>query len=153
MARLIGKALTPDLTRYLRARNEGRFTDVILVTTTDEANAPHVAMLSHWEVFAADASNIMLATYADSRTTRNLMRRQVVMLVVVNRRMSYYVRGVAKLLKKRMEEDPYNSMFAIRVKAVYKDTLPGTKILSGITFAKSPGAEPHGPLHAELVRG
>lgn len=153
MARLIGKRLPSKLLSYLRAKTEGSFGEVILIATTDETNTPHLAMLSHWEIYGGSAVSVNLATYDDSKTTKNMKRNGRVTLVVVNRRMTYYVKGRASLRKRRMSQDPYNSMFVVKVKGVYEDKLPGTKILSGITFSKAPGIEPHEALHSELTEG
>ncbi len=153
MARLIGRRLPDKLLEYLQAKTEGRFRDVILAATVDEANTPHMAMLSLSEVYAGSRGSIRLATYRDSKTTSNLRRNGRVTIVAINRLMAYYVKGSSSLKKERMREDSDNSMFVVRVKGVYEDELPGTKILSGITFAKEPGVEPHEALHAELVKG
>lgn len=153
MARLVGGRLPKRLLGYLGAKTDGKLKDVILVATTDETNTPHMAMLSHWEVYAASSKSIRLATYDDSRTTRNMRRNGRVTLVAISRQMAYYVKGLASLRKERMREDPHNSMFVVEVKEVYEDVLPGTKILSGITFSKARSIEPHEALRAELTRG
>jgi hypothetical protein len=153
MARLVGRSLPDRLLSYLRARTDGRFKEVLLLATIDETNTPHMAMLSHWEAYANSSRSIRLATYDDSKTTRNMERNGRVTLVAVNRRMTYYVKGLARLRKKQMREDQHNSMFVVRVKGVYEDELPGTRITSGITFSKAAGAEPHEALYSELVEG
>lgn len=153
MSRLLGRELPQDLVSSLDAGPGPKFEDVILMVTVDESSRPHVAMLSRWEVFAAGKGELRLATYVDSTTTKNLIRNGAVTLVLVNERMSYYVKGTARLLRETMRVDPHNSMLGVAVTQVYEDRLPGAEMLSGMRFAKAPGVEPHEALFSELVSG
>ena len=152
MSRLKGRVLPEDLLRRIGQAGIP-FEEVILMLTVDEESWPHVAMLSHWEVFAPDSMTIRAATYLGSRTSNNLLRDGKVTLVFVNETMSYYVKGDARLTRERMSSDSSNSLFTITVAQVYEDVLEGAAIKTGITFSKSSGTEPHEDLFLELVAG
>ncbi len=126
--------------------------NVILLATSDKEGWPHIAMLSNWEVFAKDGTNIRVAAYDSSTTTANLLRNGRATLALIDRGMTYYVKGKATLLKRNAESDAYNSIFKIRVSEVLEDKLLGTKITSGITYRKEKGVEPHEELYEELTR-
>ena len=57
MSRPKGRVLPEDLLRRI-GQTGLPFEDVILMLTVDEESWPHVAMLSHWQVFAADERTI-----------------------------------------------------------------------------------------------
>ncbi len=151
MSRLTGKTLNGRVLRKLRG-NPSRSGNVILLATSDKEGWPHIAMLSNWEVFAKDKTNIQIATYDSSTTTANLLRNGRVTMTLIDSGMTYYVKGKATLLKRHAESDAYNSIFGIRVRKVLEDKLTGTRITSGITFRKEKGVEPHEELHEELTR-
>ena len=93
----IGNRLPDDLFNILRNEDvtleQGR---AILVNTIDGNGWPHSALLSYREVFAFDQTNILMVTYADSTTTRNMRANGKVTLNFVDERMSYYVKGSAR---------------------------------------------------------
>ena len=150
MSRLLGGALTRPLLHYLKGdpkKNEGR---AILLLTVDEGGWPHAALLSSWEVFASDNRNIRLATYNGTTTTSNLERVAVATLVLFDSGKTYYIKGSAALIRRRLKSDASNSLFNFRVKSVFEDSIPGVKI-RGINFLSRPDVEGHGTLRRELA--
>lgn len=119
------------------------------MATTGRDGWPHFAMLSSTEVFAKDRSNVRLATYDSSNTTKNLLRSGLVTLMLLDSGLSCYVKGRARLVK-RSESDQGNLIFNVRVTKVFEDKMAGTRITGGVTFRKSSGVEPHEKLFEEL---
>ena len=152
MSRLLGKILNRRLRNHLSRRPSSEGGNAILLATSDNEGWPHIAMLSNWEVFAGDKTSIRIATYDSSVTTANLMRNNRATLVSVDNGATYYVKGMAILLKKHAKSDANNAIFEMRVRKVLEDKLPGTKITSGITYTKEKGVEPHEELYEELKR-
>jgi hypothetical protein len=152
MSRLVGKKLAGQLLQYLKMSPENQEGKAILFVTVDSDGWPHVAMLSSWEVFATDARNIKIATYASSTTTRNLKRNGRATIVVIDAGLTYYIKGTAILVRVRLRSDRYNSLFNLEVEGVLKDSLPGARITGGIAFERAKGAEEHGPLYEEISK-
>jgi hypothetical protein len=112
---------------------------VVVVSTTDEHGFPHPALLSYFEVVATDRRTIRLATYAESRTTRNATRDGKLTLVFVEAEFVYYVKGVVRQLAASMRATPYNTKLDVQVEEVLRDAPdpvrePGAHIASGIRY-------------------
>ena len=106
MARSRTKALTDDL--YLRLNGseiESVAALAIVVCTVDAEGWPHPAMLSYFEVAAADRQNVRLAIYNDSRTCANMRERGKATLVVVDKDLVCYIRGVVEQVVPAMAAD------------------------------------------------
>ena len=71
MSTRVGEALPDDLFDALSGSDLRGVADrVVVVSTVDDRGIPHPALLSYFEVVAVDRRTIRLATYAESRTTR-----------------------------------------------------------------------------------
>jgi hypothetical protein len=150
MSRLLGKALTNSLLDYLRSDPKSQEGRAILLVTVDPQGWPHAALLSSWEVFATDDTNIKVATYVGSSTTANLERGGKATLVFFDAGNTYYIKSSVTLTRKRLESDASNSLFNLKVESVLEDSMPGVKV-TGISFEGSADVEQHAPLHREIV--
>ena len=140
MSTRVGDQLPEDLFHALSGRDLRATADrVIVVTTTDERGFPHPALLSYFEVVATDVRTIRLATYAESRTTRNATRDGKLTLVFVDAQFVYYVKGAVRQLARSMHATPYNAKLDVQVEEVLRaapDPVrePGAHISSGIRY-------------------
>src|SRR5579872_5190983 len=94
MAKSLGPKLPPDLAMRLYQPDETNSRQrVIIVTTVDQDGWPRHMMLSHYEVVAKDQSHLLMLTYAESKSTRNLLRSGLATLLFFDEEMNYYVRA------------------------------------------------------------
>ena len=149
LAKFIGGALTRALLRFLQDDPAKREGEVILLVTVDSGGWPHVALLSHWEVYATDDENIKVATYVGTTTTSNLKKNGKATLVLFYEGNGYYVKGSARLVREHLRRDSDNYLFNLEVASVLEDSMPGVRV-AGANFEGVPGEE-HGPLHEEIV--
>ena len=144
MSKLVGDELPDDLYQRLLGNNlEQNAEKVILLATVDEGGWPHLAMLSYFEVIAKDQRNLRLATYTNSRTTRNMRANGKATISIIDERTVYYVKGNIEEITREMECAPQNSKLHFRVEKVLADAAneefePGAYVASGVTY-KSPG--------------
>ncbi|MBI2186903.1 MAG: pyridoxamine 5'-phosphate oxidase family protein [Acidobacteria bacterium] len=140
MSTHVGDRLPDDLFAALSGGDLTAVADcVIVVSTVDEHGFPHPALLSYFEVVAIDPRTIRLATYADSRSTRNATRGGKLTLVFVDAAFVYYVKGAIRPLAASMRSTPYNAKLEMRVEEVLRDAPdpvrePGAHIASGIRY-------------------
>jgi len=140
MSRPLGSELPLDLLERLSGRDlEGVAEKVIQIFTVDAKGWPHAALLSYFEVVAKDAQRIRTATYAASTTTANLRRTGKVTLVIIDRRVAYYVKATATELRASMIATDWNAAMECRVEQVSIDEPneelePGAYVSSGITY-------------------
>lgn len=140
MSKSLGDELNDDLRRRLSGDDlEGCAEKVILIATMDDQSRPHPAMLSYFEVVAADRKNIRMATYRDSKTTGNMRRNGKATISLIDQRVAYYIKGSVAELKREMFCSPHNSKLNLRVEAVLADEAneefePGAYVSSGVTY-------------------
>lgn len=140
MSTRVGDQLPDDLFDALSGRDLAAVADrVVVVSTTDESGFPHPALLSFFEVVATDRRTIRLATYAESRTTRNATRDGRLTLIFVDAEFVYYVKGAVRQLAASMGATPYNAKLDVLVQEVLRDAPdpvrePGAHIASGIRY-------------------
>ena len=141
MTRLVGSELPPDLARRFSTETIERYAqNVVSMITEGEDGWPHPAMLSHFEIVARDAQNLRLATYADSRTTGNMLRTGKLTIVVVDAGMAYYLKGTVEELLPSMKSAPHNALLNFRVEQVLADHADVERegeptITSGMTYS------------------
>ena len=149
----VGDQLPGDLFEALSARDLAAVADrVVVVSTTDERGFPHPAILSYFEVTATDRRTIRLATYAESRTTRNATRNGKVTLIFVDAEFVYYVKGTARQRVASMRVAPHNANLEVQVEEVLRDAPdpvrePGAHIATGIRYVN-----PQRPTELERAR-
>jgi len=100
-------------------------------------------MLSYFEVIAKDQRNLRLATYKDSRTTRNMRTNGKATISIFYERTVYYVKGNVEEIDREMECAPQNSKLNFHVEEVLTDAAneefePGAYVAGGVTY-KNPG--------------
>jgi hypothetical protein len=140
MSTHVGGALPDDLFEALRGRDLAAVADrVVVVSTVDERGFPHPALLSYFEVVALNHRTIRLATYAESRTTRNAKREGKLTLVFVDAAFVYYVKGTARQLAGSMRTAPHNAKLECQVLEVLRDAPdpvrePGARVATGIRY-------------------
>lgn len=140
MSALIGTELTDDLQDRLRGADLERFADLVIpIVTVDADGWPHPALLSYFEVVAADSRTIRLAAYAESTTTANMRRNGKLTIMVIDERATYYVKGTVEQLARHMVCAPENSKLSMRVERVLTDLPdphfePDAYIASGVTY-------------------
>ena len=147
MTRFVGDHLPEDLYQRLAGRHLSAHAEkAILVCTVDAGGWPHPALLSYFEVVAKDERNIRLATYKDSSTTNNMRRNGKLTILIVDKRIAYYLKGTAEELVREMNSSPHNSKLNFRLEQVLADEAneeyePGVYLTSGVTYKRS--ADPH----------
>ena len=135
MAKSLGSKLPKDLAmRLYQPDEENARQRVILVTTVDQDGWPRHLMLSHYEVVAKDQSHMLLLTYADSKSTKNLLKTGMASLLFLDEGMSYFVRVKCTQADKKIEDAPNEVLFNAEVIDVLEDKYPSTRITSGIRF-------------------
>jgi len=135
LAKSLGSKLPENLAMRLYQPDEDKARQrVILVTTVDQDGWPRHLMLSYYEVVAKDQSHMLLLTYADSKSTKNLLRTGMASLLFLDEEMSYFVRVKCRQADKMIEEAPNEVLFNAEVIDVLEDKYPTTKITSGIKF-------------------
>jgi len=140
MSTHVGEALPDDLFEALSGRDLAAAADrVVMVSTVDDRGYPHPALLSYFEVAASDRRTIRLATYAESRTTRNASRGGKLTLVFAEATFVYYVKGTVRQLAASMRATPHNAKLEMQVTEVLRDAPdpvrePGAHISTGIRY-------------------
>jgi hypothetical protein len=136
----VGEELPDDLYGALSGRDLAACADrVVVISTVDDRGFPHPALLSYFEVVAIDRRAIRLATYAESRTTRNATRDGRLTLIFVDIEFVYYVKATVRQLAASMRATPYNTKLEIQVQEVLRDAPdpvrePGAHIAIGIRY-------------------
>lgn len=72
MSENLGKSLPNSIYSMLRKDNRSRENSVIFILTIDSKGYPHVAMLSPYQVCAADDSSFVFSIYTTSSSCNNL---------------------------------------------------------------------------------
>ena len=140
MSKSLGDELNDDLWHRLNGEDLKSCADkVILIATMDDQGRPHPAMLSYFEVVAADRRNIRLATYRDSNTTENMRRNGKATISIIDERIAYYIKGSVAEVKTEMFCSPHNSKLNLQVQAVLADEAdeefePGAYVSSGVNY-------------------
>ena len=136
MAKSLGPKLPPELAMRLYQPGEtNSWQRVILVTTMDEDGWPRHMMLSHYEVVAKDQSHLLMLTYADSKSAKNLMSRGQASLLFLDEEMNYYVRVKCAPDKRKIADASGEMLFSAEVVDVLEDRFPTTKIISGLKYS------------------
>lgn len=136
MAKIVGRDIPQELAEYIgdigRRRESGV---VVLLISIDEGGWPHVAMLSLWEVVLKSPKKLVIATYSNSTTTRNLRERRLLTMAFIDRGMAYYVKGTASMIKVVEDIAPSVATFQVDVSVVMVEEV-AEEIESGISYRK-----------------
>ncbi|MCA1646262.1 MAG: pyridoxamine 5'-phosphate oxidase family protein [Chloroflexi bacterium] len=136
MTRSLGDQLPDAVCELLNgadlARREGL---TFLLLTTDEANWPHMAMLSVGEVVAMDERTLRAGLWLHSSSTKNLTRAGRGMLTLIVEGNGYYVRLEARRGPDLdLGADGRLAYFVMDVKEVQEDSTDYATLTSGVTF-------------------
>ena len=137
---MLGSQLPPDLVDRLSGRNlEALAAKVVQIVTVDAQGWPHAALLSYFELVARDATHIRCATYAKSTTSGNMRRSGKVTFLIIDERLSYYVKAHATEIAPAMKTTDWNAAFECQVEQVLADEVneeyePGAYVASGVTY-------------------
>ena len=140
MSRVVGSELPPDLMARLSGRDlQPVASKVIQIVTIDEGGWPHAALLSYFEVVAADRRRVRLASYANSTTSANMRRSGKVTFVIIDHRLAYYIKAHAVEIAPAMQVMQWNAAFDCRVEQVLSDETSeeyeaGAYIAGGVTY-------------------
>jgi hypothetical protein len=147
MAKIVGKELPEDLFRKLSGQDlESQTGKAILICTIDEAGWPHPAMLSYLEVIALNRSNLRMATYVSSSTTRNMRRSGHATLSFIDSGMAYYVKGKARLISETVRSRTGVCKLNLEIDSVLSDQAnpeleAEARVTSGVTYQSQGDAE------------
>jgi hypothetical protein len=108
--------------------------DTYLLLTTSEAGWPHVAMLSVGEVLAIDRAALRLGLWPGTRSTENLSRSGLGVLMAVRPPATYYVRLRVGALGEVPVEDRRLAVFSAAVEDVLEDIVDYARVTQGIRF-------------------
>ncbi len=139
MSKHLGSDLPDEILRRLNGADLEAVADrVIVVCSVDDRGFPHAALLSCFEVLAIDSRTIRLATYAESRTTRNARRERRLTLLLIDAEFVYYIKGSVEDVAP-MRVTPHNASVTLRVADVLADAPdpafePGAYIATGIRY-------------------
>ncbi|HKC19610.1 MAG TPA: pyridoxamine 5'-phosphate oxidase family protein [Candidatus Dormibacteraeota bacterium] len=135
MPRSLGPRLPADVQVLLNGQDlPGREGDTFLLITAPEDGWPHVAMLSVGEVFAANESELRLALWPGSQTTKNLTAGALGLLMVIASGAAYYVRLRCRRLADAAVRERPRALFSATVDEVLQDTVDYAEITGGIGF-------------------
>ena len=137
----MSKALGSELPQVLVDRLSGhdiasKWGQTIPLVTVDSDGFPHFAILSYGEIIAISAHELRIGLYPNSSTTRNILARPRLSLLIVDGDSVYYVKGTAS-------EQPAEGIvrFDVRAEQVLVDNEPGAHITSGLGFEMAQGKE------------
>lgn len=159
MSKYVSSELPDDLLQRLNGSDLEAVADrVVVVCSADERGFPHAALLSYFEVVALDRRTIRLATYAESRTTRNSRRERKLTLLFIEPDFVYYIKGAVEELSASMRVIPHSAKLSMHVAEVLRDEPdpelePGAYIATGIRYVNPRRAqelERARLVHAEL---
>ncbi len=138
MSRLLGTELTEEIFNRLDGDDvTSQAGKAIVVVSVDDGGWAHPAMLSYYEVIAKNRSRIDLAIGKSSTTAKNLRRAGKITLLVTDRGINYYLKGIAREIRESMEGAPFMSLFRVEVEQLLEDQEPDAAITSGVTFSRS----------------
>ena len=72
-------------------------------------------MLSHYEVVAKDQSHLLMLTYADSKSAKNLLTTGMASLLFLDEEMNYFVRVKCKPADQKVKDAPNEILFNAEV--------------------------------------
>ena len=139
MSRSLGNQLPPALLSLLDGQDIAAKTGVaLLLATVDAEGRPHPALLSVGEVLAPAATELRLALYTTSSTTRNLRRSGAFAVALAHGGLAYYVKATAREIPDAI---PGLAAFQATVDEVLEDGESIAQVTSGFAIELAPGGE------------
>jgi hypothetical protein len=144
MSKLLGNELSDALLKRLSgaavASHEGK---IIPIFSLDECGWPHPALLSYYEIVAKNALLLEMAIWKDSSTANNLRRIGKIALMITDKGVNFYIKGVVKEVEKELAGAPQVSRFQITVEQLLEDQEPNAQITSGMTYSRAKERDPN----------
>jgi hypothetical protein len=146
MARLIGRALTPQFLERLSQRDlENRLGVAMPLVTVDADGRPHPMLISYLEVRAYDPGTIGLVIHAGTTSTANLAARDVATLAIVEADVVAYVKLRRVDGPLPVVEEPRLVYFLLAVEELREDTATaeeaGARIVAGPRYEPAPALD------------
>lgn len=159
MAKRIGKELPEDAFNLLKPSDlSAKRNRVVQIITVNPAGWPDAGMLSYADIIAKDRKTLRLATWSDGECALDLRHNGKLVVLVIDRDMAYYVRGLAeetgdgqdklKDINQEGGESPL-AFFQVRVEEVFEDRVPTARVLGGVTFE---GSEAEDRAHQAILK-
>ncbi len=92
MSENLGKSLPNSIYSLLSKDNRNRENSVIFILTMDREGFPHVAMLSPYQICAAETNSFVFSIYSASSSCNNLKRDRRSTLIIQADEGVYYVK-------------------------------------------------------------
>jgi pyridoxamine 5'-phosphate oxidase-like protein len=112
---------------------QARAGETICVSTVGEDGWPHAALLSTGEVLAVSATELLVAVWPSSNTSKNLRREGRLTLSLVADGALIYIRATATLEAEHQTSLDL-TVFRLQVEAVKEDRSTYADVTSGVTF-------------------
>lgn len=127
-----GAALPEAVLRLLDGEDlEAKEGETFLLLTAAEDGWPRLALLSAGEVYAPSATELRLALWPKSTTTRNLSANRRATLAVIHQGVAYY----AELEAQRVADSEHGlARFRAEVRSVRVDEVGYAELTSGVRF-------------------
>lgn len=137
MSQVVGN----ELTRELLERLDGRSVDshegkIIPIFTIDELGWAHPAVLSYYEIVAKNASTLDMALWKNSSTANNLRLKGKITIMISDKGVNYYVKGIVQETEAEMTGAPAVSRFRVTIEQVIEDQEPNAEITTGLTYRR-----------------
>ena len=159
MAKWVSQELPEDAFALLKPGTIGaKRNKVVQIVTVSPDGWPDAGMLSYADIIAKDRKTLHMATWADGECARDLRSNGRLAILVFDRDMAYYVRGMAEETKGEGGDltdinqeggDSPLAFFKVRVENVFEDKVPTARVLSGVTFE---GSEIEEQTHQEILK-
>jgi hypothetical protein len=84
-----------------------------------------------------------MAIWKDSSTANNLRRIGKIALMITDKGVNFYIKGVVKEVEKELAGAPQVSRFQITVEQLLEDQEPNAQITSGMTYSRAKERDPN----------
>lgn len=106
----------------------------IVLATPARVGPPLIALLSLGEVIAIDSTDVRLALWPSSNTTKELEHFGVATMQFIHGGAAWHVRLRCERVKDELVEDGRQASFRCRVEDVLEDRVAYAELLDGIRF-------------------
>ena len=134
MPRSLGSSLPAELRTLMDGQDLVAREGLTFLLITGGDGWPHVAMLSVGEVYAASGSEIRLALWPGSQTTKNLTARGTALMMLIASGAAYYLRLRCTRLPDAGVRGRPRALFSSQLEEVLQDAVDYAEITTGIGF-------------------
>jgi hypothetical protein len=130
--------LGPEVYDLLRSDNKERKNVAVMLLTCDASGFPRVALLSPYQILAADHKHLLLHVYRGSHSNKNLQETKKATLVIATPPSIRYVRISGPTLQSKDEVlSSDEQLYEFAVEEERKDFSPEAPIISQLFFDES----------------